>query len=74
MTLIKNNKEYPKFEVGDHGRISKYKNIIAKCYTLNFSEEVLMIKKVKNTVSWAYVTRDLEGEIVGEIVGTLYKK
>ena len=29
-----NNKEEPKFEVGDHVRISKYKNIFAKSYTL----------------------------------------
>ena len=33
-----------------------------------------MIKKVKNTVAWTYVFRDLEGEIVSEIVGTLYEK
>ena len=25
-----NNKEGPKFKVGNHGRISKYKNIFAK--------------------------------------------
>ena len=30
----------PKFEVGDHVRVSKYKNIFAKCYTPNWSEEV----------------------------------
>ena len=29
-----NNKEDPKFEVGDHVRISKYKSIFAKSYTL----------------------------------------
>ena len=29
-----NNKEDPKFEVGDHVGISKYKNIFAKAYTL----------------------------------------
>ena len=29
-----NNKEDPKFEVGDHVRTSKYKNIFAKSYTL----------------------------------------
>ena len=31
----------PKFKVGDHVRISKYKNIFAKGYTPNWSEEVL---------------------------------
>ena len=44
-----NNKD-PKFKVGDHVRISKYKNIFAKGYTPNWSEEVFVIKKVKNTV------------------------
>ena len=31
----KNNKEDPKFKVGDHVRISKYKNIFAKGYLPN---------------------------------------
>ena len=31
----KNNKEDPKFEVSGHVRISKYKNIFAKCCTPN---------------------------------------
>ena len=30
----------PKFKVGDHVRISKYKNIFAKGYTPNWSEVV----------------------------------
>ena len=41
-----NNKD-PKFKVGDHVRISKYKNIFAKGYTPNWSEEVFVIKKLK---------------------------
>ena len=44
------NKEDPKFKVGIHVRISKYKNIFAKCYIPNWYEEVFVIKKVKNTV------------------------
>ena len=44
-----NNKD-PKFKVGDHVRISKYKNNFAKGYMPNWSEEVFVIKKVKNTV------------------------
>ena len=36
----------PKFKVGDHVRISKYKNI-AKGYTPIWSEEVFVIKKSK---------------------------
>ena len=65
------NNKYPKFKIGDHVRISKYKNIFAKGYTPNWSEEVFVIKKVKNTVPWAYVINDLNGE---EIIGTFYEK
>ena len=42
------NDKDPKFEVGDHVRISEYKNIFAKGYMPNWSEEVFVIKKVKN--------------------------
>ena len=56
---IDSNKEVndkdPKFKVGDHVRISKYKNIFAKGYKPNWSEEVFIIKQVKNTVPWTYV-------------------
>ena len=38
------NDEDPKFKIGDHVRISKYKNIFAKGYTRNWSEEVFVIK------------------------------
>ena len=65
-----NNKD-PKFKVGDRVRISKYKNIFAKGYTPNWSEEVFGIKKVKNTVPWTYVINDINGE---EITGTFYEK
>ena len=39
------NDKDPKFLVGDHVRISKYKNIFAKGYTPNWSEEIFVIKK-----------------------------
>ena len=55
-----NNKD-PKFTVGDHVRISKYKNIFAKGYTPNWSEEVLVVSKIENTVPWTYVINDLNG-------------
>ena len=48
---LHSNKD-PKFKVGDHVRISKYKNIFGKGYTTNRSEEVFVIIKVKNTVPW----------------------
>ena len=50
-----NNDKDPKFEVGDHVRTPQYKNIFAKGYTPNWSEKVIIIKKVKNTVPWTYV-------------------
>ena len=37
---------------GDHVRISKYKNIFVEGYTPNWSEEVFIIKEIKNTVPW----------------------
>ena len=40
----------PELKIGDFVRISKYKNIFAKDYALNWSKEVFVIKKVKNTV------------------------
>ena len=67
---MRSNK-YPKFKVDDHVRISKYKNIFAKGCTSIWSEEVFVIKKVKNTVPWTYVINDLNGE---EIIETFYEK
>ena len=61
------NEKDPKFKFADIVRLSKYKNIFVKGYTLNWLEEVILIKDVKNTVPWAYVINDLNGE---EIVGT----
>ena len=59
-----------KFKIGDHVRISKYKNIFTKGYTPNQSE-AFVISKMKNTVPWTYVISDLNGE---EIFGTFYEK
>ena len=47
-----NNEEGPKFKVGDHVRISKYKSIFAKGYVPNWPPEGFVIKKVKITVPW----------------------
>ena len=65
------NDKDPKFKVGDHVSISKYKNIFAKGYTPNWPEEVFAINKVNNTVPWTNVINDLNGE---EIIATLYEK
>ena len=65
------NDKYPKFKVGDYIIISKYKNIFAKGYTPNWSEEIFVIKKAKNTLPWTYVINYLNGE---EIIETFYEK
>ena len=43
------NEKNPKFEVRNHVRISKYKNVFAKWYTQNWSED-FDVSKIKNTV------------------------
>ena len=65
------NKKSPKFKVGDNVRISKYKNILAKGYTPNWSEEAFVVNKVQNNVPWTYWVNDLNGE---EIKGSFYDK
>ena len=40
----------PKFRIAYSVRISKYKNIFAKGYMPNWSEEIFIIKEIKNTV------------------------
>ena len=47
------------------------KSIFAKGYTPNWSEEVFVIKEVKDTVPWTYAISDLNGE---KIIGTFYEK
>ena len=65
------NKKDPKFKIGNHVRISKYKNIFAKGYTPNWGEEIFVVKKIKNTVPRTYVINDLNGE---EITGSFYER
>ena len=65
------NKKDPKFKVSDHVRLSKRKNIFAKGYAPNGSEEVFVVSKIKITVLWTYVINDLNGE---EITGSFYEK
>ena len=75
ITYIESSKEIsyqdPKFKIGDIIRISKYKNIFAKCHVPNWSGEVFVIKSVKKTVLWTFIISDLKGI---EIVGTFYEK
>ena len=65
------NEKDPKLKVGDHVRISKYKNIFAKGYPPNWSEEIFVVKKIKNTVLCTYILNDLNGE---EIMESFHQK
>ena len=65
------NDNDPKFKVGDHVKISKYKYIFAKGYTPTWSEEIFVIKEIKNTVPWTYVINYLNGQ---EIIGKFYEE
>ena len=49
----------------------KHKNIFAKGYAPNWSEEIFIVSKIKNTVPWTYVISDMNDE---EIIGTFYEK
>ena len=64
-------KKNPKFKVNDHVRISKYKNIFAKGYVPNWSEEVFIVNEIKNTVPWTCTIIALNGK---PITGTFYEK
>ena len=65
------NDKDPEFKIGDHIRISKWRNIFAKGYTPNWSKEIFGMSKIENTVSWIYIINDLKGE---EIIGTFNKE
>ena len=65
------NNNDPKFKIGGHVRISKCKNLFTKDYTSKWSEEIFVIKKIKNTFPWTSVINDLNDE---EIIATFYEK
>ena len=68
---VASNEKDAKFKVGDHGRIWKYKNIFAKEYAPNWSEEDFVIRKIKKTVPWANVIINLNRE---EVLRTFYEE
>ena len=51
--IKESNEKDSKFKIGDHVRISKYKNIFAKGFAPNWSEDVFVLEKKK------YCTWDL---------------
>ena len=74
---VKRNIEKPmkakpaKFKLGDTVRVSKLKNIFAKGYTPNWTEEVFEIDQILPTNPITYKLRDLMGE---EIQGSWYEQ
>ena len=69
MTAISKNVHIDKLD----DIVNEYnKNIFAyQGYIPNWSEEVFISSKIKNTVPWRYVINDLNGE---EIIRTFYQK
>ena len=65
------NEKDPKHKVGDHVRITKYRNIFANGYFQNRSEQVFVVCKIKNKVPWNCVIHDLNGE---PLTGRFYEK
>lgn len=60
----------PKFKIGDHVRISKYKSVFEKGYTPNWTSEIFKIRKVQLTDPYSYLLEDNTGN---EIVGGFYE-
>ena len=65
------NETKPKIKVRDRVRISKYKNIFAKEYTQNWSEEAFIVSEIKDRVPRTYVISPLNGE---PNTGSFYEK
>lgn len=59
-----------KFKVGDHVRISKYKNVFEKGYTPNWTSEIFQIAKVQLTQPATYMLKDYQDN---EIKGAFYE-
>ena len=58
-------------KVGDRVRISKFKNILAKGYTPNWSKEIFIVDKINDTVPYTYNLKDIYDE---EIIGSFYDR
>ena len=54
----------PKFKVGDHVRISKYKGIFEKGYTPNWGVEIFTIDKVQKTKPVTYKIKDYRNDVL----------
>ena len=65
------NEKDSRFKVGDRVRISKFKNIFAKGYTPNWSNEIFIVNKINDTIPYTYNLKDLNDE---EIIGSFYDR
>ena len=61
--IKEHNKKSARFHVRDRVRISKFKNIFAKGYTPNWSNEIFIINKINDTVSYTYNLKDLNSDL-----------
>jgi len=52
----------PKFKVGDHIRVSKYKHAFEKGFTPNFPAESFFVDAVKPTKPITYGLKDYQGK------------
>ena len=71
MYIDEHNEKDSRFKVGDRVRISKFKNILAKGYTPNWSSEIFIVDKINDTVPYTYNLKDLNDE---EIIGSFHDK
>ena len=69
--IDEHNEKDSRFKVGDRVRISKFINIFAKGYALNWSSEIFIVDKINDTVPYTYNLKDLNDE---EIIGSFYDK
>ena len=65
------NEKSARYNVGDRVRISKLKNMFAKGYIPNWSNEKFIISKINNTVPHTYNIKDLNRE---KTIGSFYDK
>uniref|UniRef100_V5I837 Uncharacterized transposon-derived protein F54H12.3 n=1 Tax=Anoplophora glabripennis TaxID=217634 RepID=V5I837_ANOGL len=69
-THLKIADKITKFKVGDHVRISKYREAFKKGYTPNWSSEIFIIRKIRLTNPTTYLLQDESGK---EITGGFYE-
>ena len=69
--IDEHNEKDSRFKVGDRVRISKFKNIFAKGYTPNWSNEIFILHKINESIPYTYNIKDLNGE---DIIGSFYDR